>query len=169
MGGTYWLGPEAKLSGPGDGLNGIQSLLLLGAQTRQVSLARIGQGSQKGSTSEVEKNLAIVIENDRAALVARQGKRPVACSQDTDQVGAGGAQDIVDCGGRGNNTSATVGSDVSGQPGHNITTILRVEGLGMGGAVVSKRKSIKNGASEGLTIGSVEWRWWAPLFLSAKM
>lgn len=58
-----------------------------------------------------------------------QRKRPVAPSENPDEVRAGGSQDIVDCRSRRNNTFTPGSSGSSGEPGNDVSGLLVVKGL----------------------------------------
>lgn len=143
-------GGELELGSTRDGLNGVEGLELLGIDGWQVGLARMSGGAQERDAAEVHDKLAILVEEDRAAVVAgavgayrQHGSRwhlrwdwkdlqcewPVLTGQDPKQVRSSGSQNVVDGGSRCNDTLPSHGSRASSKPGDDVSRLLVVESL----------------------------------------
>lgn len=58
-----------------------------------------------------------------------QCKWPVRSSQSSDQIGASGGEHVVDGVGRGNDAFASRFGSIPGEPAHDVSSLLIVEGL----------------------------------------
>lgn len=81
--------------GSRDGLDDVERLPLHLRDDGQAGIARVGGGAQESGPAKVDKEFALLEEDDWAARKSGKRKRPVAGSQDADQIRPSGREHIV--------------------------------------------------------------------------
>lgn len=130
------LGGELEFGSTCNGLDSVQCFDLLGVEGWQASLARMSQGAHERDTAKVHDKLAVEMEENRAAMISREGKRPILTGQDSDEIRSGSSQKVVDGGSGGNDTLPARSGRASSEPGYDVSRLLIVERDGIRGVAV---------------------------------